>query len=101
MKSLHAGCSNAVSVNSVMSNPVAKADSSMSVPARKAHSSLSVSFSGLTGESSAGDYQECGASSMLIVGESQWFAADPESSIKAANRGDAVMRYKEKKKIRK
>nr|WQK28214.1 CONSTANS-like protein 6 [Cymbidium sinense] len=101
VKSLHAGCSNAVPADSVMSNPVAKGDSSMSAPARGAHSSLSVSFSGLTGESSAGDYQECGVSSMLIVGEPPWYAPGPESSIKAANRGDAVMRYKEKKKIRK
>nr|AGI62032.1 CONSTANS-like 8 [Erycina pusilla] len=101
VKSPHAGCSNAVSVDSVMSNPEAKAESSISVPARKAHSSLSISFSGLTGESSACDYQECAASSMLLVGEPQWYTPGSESSIKAANRGDAVMRYREKKKIRK
>ncbi|KAH0458267.1 hypothetical protein IEQ34_013582 [Dendrobium chrysotoxum] len=101
VKSLHAGCSNAVSADSVMSTMVAKADSSMSIPARQAHSSLSVSFSGLTGESSAGDYQECGVTSMLLVGETPWYAPGPESSIQATNRGNAVMRYKEKKKARK
>ncbi|XP_020583947.1 LOW QUALITY PROTEIN: zinc finger protein CONSTANS-LIKE 9 [Phalaenopsis equestris] len=101
-KSLHTTCSNAVSADSVMSTPVAKANSSVLVPARQAHSIPAYpSFSGLTGESSVGDYQECGVSPMLLVGETQWYAPGPESSIKAANRGNAVMRYKEKKKARK
>ncbi|KAL6561326.1 Zinc finger protein [Orobanche minor] len=61
---------------------------------RQAHSGIS--FSGLTGESSAGDYQDCG-----VVGETPWGLPCPESSIPPPSRSDAVMRYKEKKKARK
>ncbi|KAL6538182.1 Zinc finger protein CONSTANS-like [Orobanche gracilis] len=57
---------------------------------RQAHSGIS--FSGLTGESSAGDYQDCG-----VVGDMPWGLPCPESSI-PPSRSDAVMRYKEKKK---
>ncbi|EOX93575.1 B-box type zinc finger protein with CCT domain isoform 4 [Theobroma cacao] len=67
--------------------------------AAEAHSSLS--FSGLTGESSAGDYQDCGASSMLLMGEPPWCPPCNENSFSSATRSDAVMRYKEKKKTRK
>ncbi|KAL6553569.1 Zinc finger protein CONSTANS-like [Orobanche gracilis] len=60
---------------------------------RQAHSGIS--FSGLTGESSAGDYQDCG-----VVGETPWGLPCLESSI-PPSRSDAVMRYKEKKKAQK
>ncbi|OMP05446.1 hypothetical protein CCACVL1_01900 [Corchorus capsularis] len=63
------------------------------------HSNLS--FSGLTGESSAGDYQDCGASSMLLMGEPPWCPPCTDNSFPSATRNDAVMRYKEKKKTRK
>ncbi|PKA51202.1 Zinc finger protein CONSTANS-LIKE 10 [Apostasia shenzhenica] len=99
--SMQAAGSNAVSADSRMSCPGAKADSSMSIPARQARSCLSLSFSGLTGESSAGDYQDCGMSSMLLVGEPPWCMPCPESLSHAANRDNAVMRYKEKRKTRK
>ncbi|PQM33015.1 zinc finger protein CONSTANS-LIKE 9 isoform X1 [Prunus yedoensis var. nudiflora] len=51
--------------------------------------------------SSAGDCQDCGASSMLLMGEPPWCPPGPESSMQSANRSNAVMRYKEKKKARK
>ncbi|MBA0822059.1 hypothetical protein Goarm_018878 [Gossypium armourianum] len=76
-----------------------KTDSILCFTARQAHSS--VSFSGLTGESSAGDYQDCGASSMLLMGEPSWCPPCAESSFQSATRSNAVMRYKEKKKTRK
>ncbi|KAL6538183.1 Zinc finger protein CONSTANS-like [Orobanche gracilis] len=60
---------------------------------RQAHSGIS--FSGLTGESSAGDYQNCG-----VVGDMPWGLPCTESSI-PPSMSDAVMRYKEKKKARK
>lgn len=85
-----------------MSNPGKKADSNMSFPPRKAHSNISLSFSGLTGDSSGGDYQDCVVSSMLLMGEPQCFVAGPESSsLPIVTRDSAVMRYKEKKKARK
>ncbi|KAL3332610.1 hypothetical protein AABB24_032931 [Solanum stoloniferum] len=60
----------------------------------------SFSFSNLTGESNAGDYQDCGASSMLRMGEPSWHPPCPESSMPSTSRSDAVLRYKEKKKTR-
>nr|URA29435.1 B-box protein 20 [Muscari aucheri] len=100
LKSMQPACSNAASVDSLMSNLGTKADPSVSFPARKAHSSLSLSFSGLTGDSSAGDYPEM--TSMLLMGEPPWYTTGAEcSSFPAANRDSAVMRYKEKKKNRK
>ncbi|KVI10620.1 Zinc finger, B-box [Cynara cardunculus var. scolymus] len=55
-------CSNAASADSLMScktepNPC------------YARQHSNISFSSLTGESSAGEYQDCGASSMLLMGE--------------------------------
>lgn len=99
---MQATCSNAVSTDSVMSKPVKNADSSQCFPARQACFSLSLSFSGLTGESSAGDYQDCGVSSVLLMGEPPVFGAGLENSLlPRASRVSAVMRYKEKKKARK
>ncbi|XVE78282.1 hypothetical protein DITRI_Ditri13aG0132400 [Diplodiscus trichospermus] len=88
--------SNAASADSMMSN---KTDSVLCFTTKQAHSSLS--FSGLTGESSAGDYQDCGASSMLLMGEPPWCPPCTEGSFPSATRSKAVMRYKEKKKTRK
>ena len=63
---------------------------------KPAHSNIS--FSGVTGESSAGDFQECGSSSSLqLTGEPP---RHPQTSQSVA-RNNAVMRYKEKKKARK
>ncbi|KAI4341793.1 hypothetical protein MLD38_026475 [Melastoma candidum] len=60
-----------------------------------------VSFSGITGECSAVDYQDCGVSSLLLMGEPPWGPVGTETSNPSANRSNAVMRYKEKKKTRK
>ncbi|XP_065875012.1 zinc finger protein CONSTANS-LIKE 9 isoform X2 [Euphorbia lathyris] len=89
-------CSTAASGDSMMS---AKTEPVLCFTTRQGHSSLS--FSGLTGESSAADYQDCGASSMLLMGEPPWCPPCAEGSFPLVNRSDAVLRYKEKKKTRK
>ncbi|KAK4386304.1 Zinc finger protein CONSTANS-LIKE 9 [Sesamum angolense] len=88
-------CSNAASADSVVS---CKTEPNLCFT-RQAHSGLS--FSGLNGETSAADYQDCGVSSILIMGEPPWGPPGPESSMPPSSRSDAVMRYKEKKKTRK
>ncbi|XP_066371425.1 zinc finger protein CONSTANS-LIKE 9-like isoform X1 [Miscanthus floridulus] len=93
--------SNAVSADSGMSNPGVKGDSSVCIPLRQARSSLSLSFPGLTGESSAGDHQDCVVSSLLLMGEPPWQPPGPEDSIAGGSRDSAITRYKEKKKRRK
>ncbi|PSR96457.1 Zinc finger protein like [Actinidia chinensis var. chinensis] len=84
-------CSNTVFADSVMSS--------------KTEPNLcfwtSLSFSGLTGESSVGDYQDCSASSILLMEEPPWCPQCPESSLPSTCRSDAVLRYKEKKAARK
>ncbi|KAL6975512.1 Zinc finger protein CONSTANS-like [Sarracenia purpurea var. burkii] len=95
VNTMQPACSNTTSADSVMSS---KTEPNLSF-AWQAH--LSLSFSGLTGESSAGDYQDCDASSMPLVEEPQWCSPPcPESSF-ASIRSNAVMRYREKKKSRK
>ncbi|XP_039029361.1 zinc finger protein CONSTANS-LIKE 9-like [Hibiscus syriacus] len=89
-------CSNAASADSMLRS---KTDSILYFLARQDHSSFS--FSGLTGESSRGDYQDCGASSVLLTGQPPWGPQSAEGSFPSATRSDAVMRYKEKKKTRK
>lgn len=89
-------CSNAASADSIAST---KTEPILCFTGMQGQSNLS--FSGLTGESSPGDYQDCGASSMLLMGEPPWCSPCPESSYQSGNRNDAVMRYKEKKKTRK
>lgn len=88
-------CSNAASADSLRScktepNPYGRQQSN-------------ISFSSLTGESSAGEYQDCGASSMFLMGEPPWGTGgglDPNATP-SGSRSDAVLRYKEKKKMRK
>ncbi|MCD7472657.1 Zinc finger protein CONSTANS-LIKE [Datura stramonium] len=87
-------CSNAASAESMMS---CKTEPPTLCFARQ---QSSLSFSNLTGESSAGDYQDCGASSMLLMGEPPWRPPCRESSTPSTSRSDAVLRYKEKKKNR-
>ncbi|TVU28312.1 hypothetical protein EJB05_19825 [Eragrostis curvula] len=94
-------CSNMVSADSAMSNPGARADSSLCIPVRQVRSSLSHSFSGLTGESSAGDHQDCGVSPMVNMGEPPWRPPGPDGSCAGGSRDNALTRYKEKKKRRK
>ncbi|KAL2938080.1 Zinc finger protein CONSTANS-LIKE 9 [Bienertia sinuspersici] len=89
-------CSNAASADSIMS---VKTEPNLGFAPKQAHSGLS--FSGLTGESSGGDYQDCGASSILLLGEPPWCPPCHENSLQSATRTEAVMRYKEKKKARK
>ncbi|CAA2987967.1 zinc finger protein CONSTANS-LIKE 10-like isoform X1 [Olea europaea var. sylvestris] len=69
--------------------------------ARQAQSNLSFSFSGQTGESNNGDYQECGMSSMFMLEEPQCLTSCPESQLPSVSRDCAVLRYKEKRKLRK
>ena len=70
---------------------------------KPAHSNIS--FSGVTGESCAGDFQECGASSsMQLLGDPPWYpqtSQDNNAFSHSVTRNNAVMRYKEKKKARK
>nr|ASZ80052.1 COLM [Phyllostachys edulis] len=100
-KPMQPATSNAISADSGMSNLGAKGDSSLCVQVMQARSSISLSFSGLTGDSSAGDYQDCGVSSMLLMGEPSWHPPGPEGSFAGASRDSAITRYKEKKKRRK
>ncbi|KAG9448506.1 hypothetical protein H6P81_008471 [Aristolochia fimbriata] len=102
MKPSQPACSNVLSADSGMSNPGAKSDPTFCFPSKQARSSLSLSFSGMTGDSGGGDYQDCGISSMVMAGEPPWYSnGEPENSMPTANRDSAVMRYKEKKKTRK
>ncbi|KAL5981913.1 hypothetical protein ACLOJK_015980 [Asimina triloba] len=94
-------CSNTASADSLISIPRAKSDATLCFPEKQAYSSLSLSFSGLTGESSASDYQDSGISSMLLMGEPPWCPPGTERQLPTASRDNAVMRYKEKRKTRK
>ncbi|XP_051203660.1 zinc finger protein CONSTANS-LIKE 9 [Lolium perenne] len=103
MKEVHAGSSDekpkptlpAVSADSGMSNPGVKDDSSFCMPVRQA-----ISYSGFTGESIPEEYQDCGVSPMLLMGEPPWLPPGPDCSF-AGIRDSAITRYKEKKKRRK
>lgn len=86
-------CSNAASEESMMS---CKTEPALCFARQQSN----LSVSNLTGESSAGDYQDYGASSMLLMGEPPWCSPCPESSMPSTSRSDAVLRYKEKKKTR-
>ncbi|KAF5771846.1 putative transcription factor C2C2-CO-like family [Helianthus annuus] len=81
-------CSNAASVDSIRS---CKTEPNLCY----GNPLSNISFSSLTGESNAGDYQDCGAS----------FMGEPppahDSATPSGSRNDAVLRYKEKKKTRK
>lgn len=92
---------NPVSGTSVqgMLGPGRVGDISMSFSTRKPHSSLSLSLSGHSGESSAADYQECDVSTRCLKGDPPWHPTSPESMFSQA-RGNAMVRYKEKKKLR-
>ncbi|KAJ0112143.1 hypothetical protein Patl1_01796 [Pistacia atlantica] len=96
VNTMQPACSNAASADSMVST---KTEPIICFTGKQAPSSLS--FSGLTGESNAGDYQDCDASSMLLMGEPPWCPPCPETSFTSASRSEAVMRYKEKKKTRK
>lgn len=94
VNAVQSACSNAASAESIRS---CKTEPPTLCFARQ---QSSFSFSNLTGESSAGDYQDCGASSMLRMGEPPWHPACPENPTSSTSRSDAVLRYKEKKKTR-
>ncbi|KAM0063109.1 putative transcription factor C2C2-CO-like family [Helianthus debilis subsp. tardiflorus] len=92
-------CSNAASADSLMSCKTEP-------PPCYARQHSNISFSSLTGESSANEYQE--ASSMLFLGEPPWYNSGPgpglardQATTPSGSRSDAVLRYKEKKKMRK
>ncbi|KAK4373149.1 hypothetical protein RND71_008533 [Anisodus tanguticus] len=87
-------CSNAESADSLMS---CKTQPTICF----ARQASILSFSNLGGENNAEDYQECGASTMLLMGEPPWSHPYPESSLASSSRSNAVLRYKEKKKTRK
>ncbi|XP_065040351.1 zinc finger protein CONSTANS-LIKE 10-like isoform X1 [Musa acuminata AAA Group] len=100
VKQMQIPCSDAVCADSVMSNP--EEDPDCAFPECKVQSSLSFSFSGVTGESNAGDYQNCRKSDMLLMGKPPWyFAGSGSFSLPTSSRECALMRYKEKKKSRK
>ncbi|KAL8088116.1 hypothetical protein AgCh_038039 [Apium graveolens] len=67
---------------------------------RRGSSSTAVKFGGLTGDNNTGEYQDCGASPMLVMGEPPPWCT-PESSLASNRRSSAVQRYKDKKKTRK
>lgn len=96
VNAMQPACSTAASADSMMST---KTEPILCFNTKQGHSSLS--FSGMTGDSTGGDYQECDASSMLLMGEPPWCPPCPETSITSASRSKAVLRYKEKKKTRK
>ncbi|KAK1291810.1 Zinc finger protein CONSTANS-LIKE 10 [Acorus calamus] len=102
-KAKQGACSSAMSADSLKSNQGATSEPSLCFPGRQARRSLSLSLSGLTAESSAGDFQEFEMSSMPVTGEPPpWCPTGPESSMfTPTDRNSAVMRYKEKKKMRK
>ncbi|URE31244.1 Zinc finger protein [Musa troglodytarum] len=102
VKQMQATCRHVLSADSVMSNPGGHEDSSLVITGHQVQSTLTFSFSGMTGESSPRDYQDCGMSGMLVIGESPWYHTGRESSsLPASSRENALMRYKEKKKARK
>ncbi|TMW82635.1 hypothetical protein EJD97_005490 [Solanum chilense] len=94
VNAVKSACSNAASVESMMSCKTEPPTLCFAMQ------QSSFSFSNLTGESNAGDCQDCGASSMLRMGEPSWRPPCPESSMPSTSRSDAVLRYKEKKKTR-
>ncbi|KAJ0558540.1 hypothetical protein HanIR_Chr07g0337431 [Helianthus annuus] len=49
-----------------------------------------ISFSTLTGDSNAGDYQDCGASSILLRDEPTWSTPAHDSTTSSGIRNDAV-----------
>ncbi|XP_076926676.1 zinc finger protein CONSTANS-LIKE 9-like [Bidens hawaiensis] len=95
-------CSNAASADSLIS---CKTEPNPCYARQRSN----ISFSSLTGESSAGEYQDCDASSMLPMGEpSPCYQGpgpgpsnDQTTTAATGSRSDAVQRYKEKKKKRK
>lgn len=89
-------CSNTASADSILSS---KTEPILNFTARQSQSNIS--FSGGTKDASAGNSQDCGGSAMHVSGEPPWRVPFAESSIQSANRSNAVMRYKEKKKNRK
>nr|GME19077.1 zinc finger protein CONSTANS-LIKE 10-like [Ipomoea batatas] len=93
VNAMQPACSNAASADSMMS---CKTEPNFCF----ARQQSSLSFSNITGESSGGDYQDCGVSSMLLMGEPPWGPSGPENSFPSSSRSDAVLRYKEKKKTR-
>lgn len=82
-----------------MPGPSRVGDIVMDVSGRKPRSSLSLSLSGHSGESSAADYQDCGVSTTCLKGDPPWCPTSPESAFSQA-RDNAMLRYKEKKKLR-
>ncbi|XP_019431655.1 PREDICTED: zinc finger protein CONSTANS-LIKE 9-like isoform X2 [Lupinus angustifolius] len=88
--------SNAASTDSMFSS---KTEPILCITGRQSQSNIS--FSGISKDSGAGDYQDCGVSSMHLMGEPPWCPPCPESSLQSATRSNAVMRYREKRKARK
>ncbi|KAD0507640.1 hypothetical protein E3N88_44145 [Mikania micrantha] len=93
-KGVQPACSNAASGDSLRS---CKTEPN----ARYGRQLSNISFSSLTGESNAGDYQDCGASAVFLRGEPPWCTPTHDSITSSGIRNDAVLRYKEKKKTRK
>ncbi|CAM0914020.1 unnamed protein product [Alopecurus aequalis] len=81
--------------NALSADSGVKDDSSLCIPVRQA-----ISYSGFTGESIPVEYQDCGVSPLLLMGEPPWLPPGPDGSF-AGIRDSAITRYKEKKKRRK
>ncbi|XP_075505580.1 zinc finger protein CONSTANS-LIKE 10-like isoform X2 [Primulina tabacum] len=78
-----------------------KSDPNICFPrAAPAPSTVILSFSGFTNESSTGDLQEYGLSSIPSLGGNPFDIPCAENQFSSATRNCAVLRYKEKKKSR-
>ncbi|XP_074358767.1 zinc finger protein CONSTANS-LIKE 10-like [Apium graveolens] len=96
-----------IGLENILQPTVSNAESADSVMSCKtepnacfARQTSNLSFSGLTGDNSTGEYQDCGASPKLVMGEPPPWCT-PESSLASNSRSSAVQRYKDKKKTRK
>ncbi|CAM8952968.1 unnamed protein product [Rhodiola kirilowii] len=87
-------CSNAASADSIRTS---KTEPILNFPTKQANSNIS--FSGYT--DACEEYQDCGASPILLMGEPPWLPSITGTSKASTIRTNAVMRYMEKKKTRK
>jgi hypothetical protein len=64
-----------------------------------APASLAQSLSSYSGDGNAADYHDCDVSPIFLKGEPPWGSTNTDSAFLNA-RGNAMIRYKEKKKAR-
>lgn len=68
-------------------------------PVQPAPASLAQSLSSYSGDGNAADYHDCDVSPIFLKGEPPWGSTNTDSAFLNA-RGNAMIRYKEKKKAR-